>query len=193
MVVSLPAASFAADVNSAMLRVQGKVLVNGAELNHDSAVFAGDTIASGERGSATLTLPGGSIQVHPYSIVTFEKDSLTVRSGAARVSTAKGMIARVDNLTVFPSANVADYSIRHTGSELLISAGRSSITISDGVRSMSIDPGKAVSIKAVRAAAPQTGGEGLSGVQWAIIAAVIVASTVTVVATTQEDESPSAP
>jgi hypothetical protein len=193
MVLSIPASSFAADLNSAMLRVQGKVLVNGAELQHDRAVFAGDTIASGDRGSATLTLPGGNVQVQPNSTVTFEKDALTVRNGAARVSTAKGMTARVDNLTVTPTASVADYSVRRTGSELLIAAGQSSLTISDGVRTMTIEPGKAISIKAARAAAPQSGAEGLSGMQWLIIAAVAVVSTVTVVATTQEDESPVTP
>lgn len=189
MVLSIPASSFAADVNSAMLRVQGEVLVNGA-LAHDRAVFAGDTIASGERASATLTLPGGNVQVQPSSTVVFEKDSLTVRNGAARVSTSKGMTARVDNLTVTPAAQVADYSIRRTGSELLISAGKSSITITDGARSMTIEPGKAVQIKA---AAPQGAEGGLSAMQWLIIAAVAVVSTVTVVATTTEDDSPTTP
>src|SRR5688572_29007842 len=103
MVVSLPAASFAADVNSAMLRVHGKVLVNGAELKHDSPVFAGDTIASGDRASATLTVAGSNVQVQPNSTVVFNTDSLTLRTGASRISTARGMTARVDDVTVTPS------------------------------------------------------------------------------------------
>lgn len=194
MVLSLPAATFAADVNSAMLRVHGKVTVNGSELRHERAIFAGDTVASGERATATLTAAGSSVQLQPNSTLVFGSDSVTVRDGGARISTSRGMTARVDNVTVAPAAAAADYSVNRTGADLQITASRSSLTISDGTRSMTINPGQALSIKSPRAAAPQGGAEGgLSGLQWAIIAAVAVVSTVTVVATTQEDDSPSAP
>jgi ferric-dicitrate binding protein FerR (iron transport regulator) len=140
MAVLFPASMMMAESNSAVLRASGPAMLNGAAISRNAAVLKGD-IVSATTGQVSLSSNGNTIDLPSNSSMKYEGSSIDLRSGHAVVTTASGMTAKVDTITVAPSSKSARYEVLKSDGKVTIAALNGSVSISDATHSALLTEG----------------------------------------------------
>jgi hypothetical protein len=144
-----PASQLVAQTGGPMLYPQGKVLVDGRGVNNPLALFAGDKVQTDTGASASLTAVGSSVLLSPNTYLVYDPGALQVGCGHLLVTTVVNrMPARVANLIITASSDVAKYEITRASGKLEIVAREGSINVNDGARTTNLDAGKLISFSA---------------------------------------------
>lgn len=152
MALLLPMASLAAD-GPALLSGNGVVKVNGRDVPQSSVAYSGDTIATAENATATLTTAGTVVGLTPNSSVIYKDHILQMVSGRVEVTTGKpGIEAHLDRLTITPATSEARFQMRETDQTLILAALHGALLVTDGERSMVLSEGEIMTQTPERAA-----------------------------------------
>jgi hypothetical protein len=133
----LPAVVSAADTPEAILRISGEgVSVNEKPAANSAALFLDDLIQTGQKAAARIESTSSSVDINPDTIVQFVGDELVLDHGVLAVNTSVGLKVRVDCLVVTPvnSADWTRYDVSDVDGELLVSALKSDVYISERSR-----------------------------------------------------------
>lgn len=146
LLVVLPASLLAAPFGG-NLRSTGNVTVDGKPVPQSTTVFAGDHIQTGPDATATLTTDGSTILIAGGSSLMLGDNVLDLSCGSAMVTTAKGMVVRVNGITVTPSTPTAKFEVAQGGHALSIAAHDGSINIQDGHGTTTLKQGQTVTLE----------------------------------------------
>ena len=141
LVVVCPSAILMADRPSAMLQASGAVRLNGNPTPQTTSVFTGDVIDTAASSVVSITRSGSSLTVDPDSSIRYEDDGFAILKGMARVQTSKGMTAHAGPISVVPLAKTALFDVSTDGKTALIASREGALTLTDGVESMTLEPG----------------------------------------------------
>lgn len=149
LVFLLPASQIAAQTNGPMLYPQGKVLVDGKDVNAPIGLFAGDKVQTAASATASLTALGATVLLSPNTILTYSQGALEMGCGHLLVTTVVNRLSsRVANLTITPGSDVAKYEITRASGKLEIATREGTINVNDGVQTTSLGVGKVISFSA---------------------------------------------
>ncbi len=149
LAILFPASQLAAQTSGPMLYPQGKVLVDGKDVNNPLALFAGDKVQTDANASASLNAVGSTVLLSPQTYLVYDPSALQMGCGHLLVTTVVNrMPAHVANLTVTASSDVAKYEITRTSGKLEIIAREGSINVNDGAQTTNLDAGKLISFSA---------------------------------------------
>jgi hypothetical protein len=149
LILLLPTAQLAAQANGPMLYPSGKVLVDGKDVHAPIGLFAGDNVQTSSSASASLTALGSTVLLSPNSFLTYNPSALEMGCGHLLVTTVVNRLAaRVANLVITASSDVARYEITRATGKLEIATREGSINVNDGVQTTSVGAGKVISFSA---------------------------------------------
>lgn len=149
LVLLLPASQLLAQTRGAMLYPQGKVRVDGKEVNAPLALFAGDKVQTAASATASLTAVGSTALLSSNSSLTYTPSALDMGCGHLLVTTVVNRLSsRVANLIITPGSDVAKYEITRASGKLDIATREGSINVNDGVQTTSLGAGKVISFSA---------------------------------------------
>lgn len=145
LLIIFPASVLAAPFGG-NLRSTGNVTVDGKPVPPSSTVFAGDHIQTGADGTATLTTDGSTILIASGSSVMLGDNVIDLSCGTAMMTTTKGMVVRVNGVTVTPSAPTAKFEVAQGGHALSIAVHEGAVNIQDGHGATTLKAGQNVSL-----------------------------------------------
>ncbi len=146
LVFLLPASQIAAQTTGPMLFPQGKVLVDGKDINAPIGLFAGDKVQTAASATASLTAVGTTVLLSPNTVLTYGQGALEMGCGHLLVTTVVNRLSsHVANLTITPGSDVAKYEITRAGGKLEIATREGAINVNDGVQTTSVGAGKLIS------------------------------------------------
>ncbi len=142
LLLACPAAVLA-QTHAAMMYVRGSVLVNGSGVEHSSAIFAGDKLQVPLQSAATVTDQGSSVVLAPGASVTFEEKAIVLDpESSISVATDNNMAVKVEKLMIAPAHDgKASYQVVRAKGELLVTAKKGDVTISDGTSVTTVPEG----------------------------------------------------
>ena len=79
--------------------------------------------------------------VRPNSSVQYDPASVQVLQGSARVSTSKGMVARVGDVVVSPQEAAAKFDVTRAGDKVVVASREGVVTVKDGTHTLTVQPG----------------------------------------------------
>ena len=126
----------------ATLRSTGSVQVNGKPVPASSTVFTGDRVQTGLDATGTLTEDGSTVLLAGGTSMILGDNVIDLACGTAMVTTVKGMVVRVNGITITPTAPSAKFEVAQGGHALSISDHEGSLSIQDGHGSTSMSPGQ---------------------------------------------------
>ena len=141
LLVVCPSTLLMAELPTAMLYASGAVMLNGMPAARSMSVFAGDRIDTADASRVSVLRTGLSLVVDSNSSVQYQTDGFTVLKGTASARTSTGLTARVGPICVIPKGASALFDIRSDGKTILVSSREGTITVTDGVKMATIDPG----------------------------------------------------
>ena len=128
--VALPLCANATDLPVAVVHAQGGVWVNGKEVPDATAIFAGDTLQTQAGAAASLDSDGSTILVKPESVVTMQKNLLTLDHGSVAVGTARQFQVKVRCLDVVPvQATWTQYEVTDVSGKIDVRAHKNDVNI----------------------------------------------------------------
>jgi hypothetical protein len=149
LVLLLPVSQIAAQTTGPMLFPQGKVLVDGKNVNAPVGLFAGDKVQTAPSATASLTALGATVLLSPNTALTYGQGALEMGCGHLLVTTVVNRLSsRVANLTITPGSDVAKYEITRASGKLEIATREGAINVNDGVQTTSLTAGKVISFSA---------------------------------------------
>jgi len=160
LVVVCPSAILMADRPSAMLQASGAVRLNGNPTPQTTSVFTGDVIDTAASSVVSITRSGSSLTVDPDSSIRYEDDGFAILKGMARVQTSKGMTAHAGPISVVPLAKTALFDVSTDGKTALIASREGALTLTDGVESMTLEPGHTAKVNLDQEQAPKPAAKG---------------------------------
>jgi hypothetical protein len=129
-----------------MLFPQGKVLVDGKDVNAPIGLFAGDKVQTAASATASLTALGTTVLLSPNTVLTYGQGALEMGCGHLLVTTVVNRLSsRVANLSITPGSDVAKYEITRASGKLEIATREGAINVNDGVQTTSVGAGKVIS------------------------------------------------
>jgi hypothetical protein len=201
MAILLPASMMAADISSGMLYARGAVTLNGSKAPASSAVFAGDTLRTGDDASANISARGSRVLLAANSAAVLGDNALELTSGSALVTTSTGMTAAVRDLTVGPAKDeTARFYIEQAEGRIKIAALEGGLAIRNGSETTTLAAGRVMTF-APASTAPAAPSKPASnnmiapGVELLIMLAIAAgaAATVGIVNAIRDEESPVTP
>jgi len=171
LVMVCPSAILMADRPSAMLQASGTVRLNGTPTPQTTSIFTGDVIDTAASSVVSITRSGSSLTVDPDSSIRYEDDGFAILKGMARVQTSKGMTAHAGPISVVPLAKAALFDVSTDGKTALIASREGALTLTDGVESMTLEPGHSAKVSLDQEQAPKPaakGGEKKKSPPWLI-------------------------
>jgi hypothetical protein len=144
VLMSFPAAMMAAEtnMNAATLYGSGAVEVNKSAVTRTSAVYAGDRVATGKDGMATLSAETMTIVLPGESAILYQGKRLEMQYGRVLVTARPGAEVRLGNLTVSPAGDSANFRLQQNGAQLLLAALSGSLNVTDGITSAVLPAGQ---------------------------------------------------
>jgi ferric-dicitrate binding protein FerR (iron transport regulator) len=140
MAVLFPCSMMMAETNGAILRASGPAMLNGAVVNRQAAVLKGDLVTA-TTVPVSLSSNGNTVDMPGNSSVRFDGSSISLQSGHAVVTTASGMSAKIDTITVAPSSKSARYEVVRNDGKVTIAAITGAVDISDATHSTVLPEG----------------------------------------------------
>ena len=146
MLTSSACMMWAGSNDTAVLRSSGSVLVNGTSTPATSALFQGDRVQTETDAVVTISSPGSNVLVPANSQVVFHGGVLDVNTGAARISTTKGMSVQADSFHVSPVNGTANFEIKRTADGLLVHASNGALTVRNAGKDFAIAEGETATL-----------------------------------------------
>ncbi len=131
IMVLLAAEAAFSQTSSAMLNSHGSVLVNDAYVKRSIAIFDGDRIEVCEDSAATLSQDGATVGLTPGSFTRYQKQTLELFHGTARVDTNSGMQAHFADITVVPSGKSARFEMTRDNNKVQVTSHQGALTINN--------------------------------------------------------------
>ena len=132
--------------DGAMLHAHGNVQVNGTNVGDSTSILAGDRLDTGASSAVSINRAGSSVVVNPNSSVKYEKSSVEIISGSARVSTSKGMSAQVGPIAVTPQGGTAKFDVLRLDNGVLVESHDGFVTLNGGGHTITVGPGSNASL-----------------------------------------------
>ena len=130
--VILPVSLLADDTGAAMLRSNGKVLLNGNNAPVSSALFPDDLIQTPKDVGARIEATGSTADINPETVVQFEGNELSLDHGSLSVSTSRGMRVRVGCLTITPAnPGLTQYDVTDIDGKVTVAARKNDVNIDE--------------------------------------------------------------
>ena len=111
LMVVLGAGVLSAQTGGAMLYSNGDVKVNGQAAGYSTSIFSGDKVDVTAASAGSINRNGSSVVVSPNSSIQYDPASIELLHGSARVSTSKGMSAKVGDVVVTPKDATAKFDV----------------------------------------------------------------------------------
>jgi hypothetical protein len=133
----------AGETASAMLYTNGAAWLNGSEVPKSAAVFSGDMLQTRPDSTASIQSNGSSVMVLADSLVKFEGPAVELEHGAVRVTTSRGLAARVGEVTVKPAANAwTEFQVTDVDGRVQIAANKGDLTVQDDKGTTTVTQGQ---------------------------------------------------
>lgn len=130
-----------AQTSGAMLYANGDVKVNGQPAGYSTSIYSGDKVEATAASAGSINRSGSSIVVSPNSSIQYDPGSIEVLQGSARVSTNKGMSARVGDLVVSPKDATAKFDVTRNGDKVVVVSREGALTVKDGTQTTTVQSG----------------------------------------------------
>ncbi len=122
----------AGETASAMLYTNGATWLNGSEAPKSAAMFTGDLLQTRLDSTANIQSSGSNVMVLADSLVKFEGLAVELEHGAVRVTTSRGLAARVGDVTVKPAGNSwTEFQVTDVDGRVEIAANKGDVTVQD--------------------------------------------------------------
>lgn len=154
LTIVLGASILAAQTGGAMLYANGDVTVNGQPAGVSTSILAGDRIDVTGTSAGSINRNGSSVVVRANSAVQYDPASVQVLQGSARVSTSKGMVARVGDVVVSPQDAAAKFDVTRAGDKVLVASREGVVMVNDGARTLTVQPGASAEVALAPAGIP---------------------------------------
>ena len=184
LLVVFPASMMAAEtnMNAATLYGSGAVQVNKSAVTRTSAVYAGDRVATGKDGMATLNSETMTVVLPGESAILYQGKRLEMQYGRVLVTAQTGAEVRLGNLTVTPAESSANFRLQQNGAQMMLVALSGSLNVTDGVNRAVLPAGQMMARAAMdqqeepAPPAPKPQGNGGGGVPGWVVATVSAAA-----------------
>ncbi len=141
--ILLPVSLLAAGLNPAMVHSYGASWLNGASVEHASAIFPGDLVQTNPGAILKIDASGSTVTVLSDSLVKFEGDAAAVEHGSAQLSTSTSMSARAGSVTVTPlSSALTEYQVIRSNGSVQVVALKGDVRISNGSQTATLAQGQ---------------------------------------------------
>jgi hypothetical protein len=149
IMASLPASLLAGDSGAAMLYAKGTAWLNGAPVQHSSAIFPGDVVQTKNDALANISAPGSNVVVLPDSVLKYEGSALSLERGSVTVATSKHMSTHVGEIAVTPtgSSQQTEFEVTDKGDAVQIVARRGDLSMSDGAGTSAVVQGQQIEVQ----------------------------------------------
>lgn len=130
--------------HAAMMYVRGSVQVNGSGVEHSSAIFTGDKLQVPLQSAATVTDQGSSVVLAPGASATFEEKAIVLDpESAVSIATSANMAVKIEKLVIAPAHDgKASYEVARAKGEILVTAKKGDVSISDGSNVTTVSEGR---------------------------------------------------
>jgi hypothetical protein len=130
MIFILPVSLLADDTGAAMLRSNGGVLVNKAQVPNSVALFPDELIETQKEAAARIEMTGSTADINPETVVQFEGDELVLEHGSVSVNTSRVLRVRVGCITVTPvNSDWTHYDVVDTDGKVTVNALKNDVYI----------------------------------------------------------------
>lgn len=130
IVLLFPLSLLAADTGSAVVRSNGGVWVNGAEVANSTTVFPGDLLETKPGFVANLDAEGSSVLIQAETIVKFQGNFLDLEHGSVSVGTSTLMSVHVNCIRVEPLSNDrTQYDVADVSGKVEVAAHKNDVNI----------------------------------------------------------------
>ena len=146
LVVGLGATLLPAQTSGAMLYANGDVRINGQPAGVSTSILAGDRIDVTGSSASSINRSGSSIVVRANSSIQYDPSSIQVYQGSARISTSKGMVAKVGDVVVTPQDSSAKFDVTREGDKVLVASREGVVTVRDGGHTLTVQPGASTEV-----------------------------------------------
>ncbi len=138
-----PVTLFAAGLNTAMAHPYGASWLNGASVEHASAIFPGDTVQTNPGAILKIDSAGSTVTVLSDSLVKFEGDFASVEHGSAKLKTSNSMSAHAGIVTVTPvSSTPTEYQVASAEGIVKVTAIKGSLSLNNGSETTTLKQGQ---------------------------------------------------
>lgn len=141
LIVVLGVSMLSAQTGGAMLYANGNVKVNGQTAGDSTSVFSGDRVDVTEASAGSINRSGSSVVVSPNSSIQYDPALVEVIQGSARVSTSKGMSARVGQILVSPKDTEAKFDVVRADNKVVVVSRKGALTVQDGDHTVVVQSG----------------------------------------------------
>lgn len=141
LMVLLGAGVLSAQTGGAMLYSNGDVKVNGQNAGYSTSIFSGDKVDVTSASAGSINRNGSSVVVSPNSSIQYDPASIELLQGSARVSTSKGMSAKVGDVVVTPKDASAKFDVTRSGDKVVVASREGVLTVKDGSQTTTVQPG----------------------------------------------------
>jgi ethanolamine utilization protein EutQ (cupin superfamily) len=137
----LGAGMLSAQTSGAMLYANGDVKVNGQPAGYSTSVYSGDKVEATASSAGSINRSGSSVIVSPNSSIQYDPASIELLQGSARVSTNKGMSAKVGDVVVSPKDENAKFEVTRNGDKVIVVSREGALTVKDGNGTSTVQAG----------------------------------------------------
>jgi hypothetical protein len=143
MIFVVPVSLLAAGLNTAMAHPYGASWLNGASVEHASAIFPGDTVQTDPGAILKIDASGSTVTVLSDSLVKFEGDFASVERGSAKLKTSNSMSAHAGIVTVTPvSSTPTEYQVASAEGIVKVTAIKGSLNLNNGAETTTLKQGQ---------------------------------------------------
>ena len=143
MILLLPVSVMAAGLSTAMAHSYGASWLNGAAIEHASAIFPGDLVQTNSGSILKIDASGSTVTVLSDSLVKFEGDSAAIEHGSAKLKTSNNMSARAGIVTVPPASSaLTEFQVTRGDGTVQVIALKGDLHISNGAQTTTLSQGQ---------------------------------------------------
>ncbi len=131
LMMILPVRSPAAE-NGAILRTQGRVLLDGNPALPSVAIFPPAVIETEKNSTALIVATGSRIEINDESVIEYDGDQVRLEHGSLSVLTFQGLIVRVGCIVATPVNNEeTQYEVTDRTGQVTVSAIKNDVYIEE--------------------------------------------------------------
>lgn len=143
MFLLLPVSVMAAGLNTAMAHPYGASWLNGASVEHASAIFPGDLVQTNPGSILKIDASGSTLTVLSDSLVKFEGNSAAIERGSAKLQTSTSMSAHAGIVTVTPASSApTEFQMINTSGAVQVVALKGDLRITNGSQTTTLSQGQ---------------------------------------------------
>ncbi len=131
LAIALSVSVMSAETRGAMIYASNSAFLNGTSFQRTSTVFPGDKLSVPAGSAVTITVSGSSILVPALSRITYNGDFVSLDPQTAiRVTTTKGMAAKIQDIRIAPAKDgAAKFEVARYNGQVIVAAKQGSVLI----------------------------------------------------------------